>query len=132
MRKIAGLALSLLAVTQALTQSTFHGNVQRTGAYDTPGPTRFGGVKWAFKTGGAIVTSPAVADGVVYIGSLDGHLHALDRDTGKEKWNFKSSRPIASSPAVDGGDALFRFVYRRPGRHRHRDGKTQVGVRRRV
>ena len=107
MRKIPVLALSLLAVTTALAQNTFHGNVARTGAYEKPGPTRFGGVKWAFKAGGAIVTSPAVADGVVYIGSLDGHLYAVEQDTGKEKWNFKSSRPIASSPAVDGGTLYF-------------------------
>ena len=107
MRKIASLALSLLAVTTSLAQSTFHGNVERTGAYEKPGPTRFGGVKWAFKAGGAIVTSPAVAEGVVYIGSLDGHLYAIDQDTGKEKWNFKSSRPIASSPAVDRGTLYF-------------------------
>ena len=107
MRKIPVLALLLLAVTTALAQSTFHGNVERTGAYEEPGPTRFGGVKWAFKAGGAIVTSPAVADGVVYIGSLDGHLYAVEQDTGKEKWNFKSSRPIASSPAVDGGTLYF-------------------------
>lgn len=107
MRRIPVLALLLLAVTTALAQSTFHGNVARTGAYEEPGPTRFGGVKWAFKAGGAIVTSPAVADGVVYIGSLDGHLYAVEQDTGKEKWNFKSSRPIASSPAVDGGTLYF-------------------------
>jgi outer membrane protein assembly factor BamB len=64
-------------------------------------------VKWAFTAGGAIVTSPAVVDGVVYIASLDGHLYALDEETGKEKWNFKSSRPIASSPAVDHGTLYF-------------------------
>jgi outer membrane protein assembly factor BamB len=64
-------------------------------------------VKWEFKAGGAIVTSPAVASGVVYIASLDGHLYAVDQDTGKEKWNFKSSRPIASSPAVDRGALYF-------------------------
>jgi len=96
MRTIACLAL-------AIVQATFHGNVERTGAYENPGPAKLGGVKWAFKAGGPIVTSPAVVDGVVYIASLDGHLYALDQETGKEKWNFKSSRPIASSPAVDRG-----------------------------
>jgi len=107
MKTTACLALSLLAVTTAPAQNTFHGNVQRTGAYEKPGPASFGGVKWAFKAGGAIVTSPAVADGVVYIGSLDGHLYAIDQDTGKEKWKFKSSRPIASSPAVERGTLYF-------------------------
>lgn len=107
MNKLAGLALALLAATGARAQNTFHGNTARTGAYENPGPTRFNGVKWAFKAGGAIVGSPAVAAGVVYIASLDGHLYAVDQETGKEKWSFKSSRPIASSPAVDHGALYF-------------------------
>lgn len=99
---------SLFIFTAAtLAQSTFHGNIARTGVYDGAGPKQFGGVKWTFKAGGAIVTSPAVADGVVYIGALDGHLYAIDQQTGKEKWNFKSSMPIASSPAVANGTLYF-------------------------
>ena len=64
-------------------------------------------MKWTFKTAGPIVTSPAIADGVVYIGSLSGHLYAIDQETGKEKWNFKSRMPIASSPAVADGTLYF-------------------------
>jgi len=107
MIKIIGLALSILAASASGAQTTFHGNVARTGVYEGPGPSKFGGVKWAFKAGGAIVTSPAVVDGVVYIASLDGHLYAIDQETGKEKWSFKSSRPIASSPAVVRGALYF-------------------------
>lgn len=36
MKKTASLALSIFAVTNALTQSTFHGNFQRTGVSVTP------------------------------------------------------------------------------------------------
>ena len=102
-------AFVLLAVTAApaVAQSTFHGSNARTGVYAAPGPKQLGGVKWAFKAGGPIVTSPAVADGSVYIASLDGHLYAVDQETGREKWNFKSRMPIASSPAVDGGTLYF-------------------------
>jgi outer membrane protein assembly factor BamB len=107
MKTIVSLSLALLAAGSSHAQSTFHGNVARTGVYDTAGPVTFGGVKWAFKAGGVIVTSPAIADGVVYIASLDGHLYAIDQESGKEKWNFKSSRPIASSPAVDRGTLYF-------------------------
>jgi eukaryotic-like serine/threonine-protein kinase len=53
------------------------------------------------------VTSPAIADGVVYFGAMDGHLYAIAQDTGQEKWNFKSRMPIASSPAVVGGLVYF-------------------------
>src|SRR6185436_11869128 len=96
-----------LPSARAFAQSTFHGDNARTGVYATPGPKQFGGVKWAFKAAGPIVTSPSVVDGVVYIGSMSGHLYAIDQETGKEKWNFKSRMPIASSPAIAGGTVYF-------------------------
>ncbi len=96
----------LFAVASSFAQNTFHGNNAHSGVYESTGPKQLGGVKWTFKAGGAIVTSPAIADGVVYIGAMDGHLYAIDQETGKEKWNFKSRMPIASSPAVT-ADALY-------------------------
>ena len=99
--------LLLLGAQGAMGQATFHGNVARTGVYDSPGPTKLNGVKWAFKTGGPIVASPAIADGVVYISSMDTYLYAIDQETGKEKWKYKSRMPIASSPAVAGGTLYF-------------------------
>lgn len=106
-KRLAFLALLALAADPAQGQTTFHGDVARTGVYATPGPGQLAGVKWAFKTGGPIVSSPAIAGGVVYIASLDGHLYAVDQETGKEKWNFKSRMPIASSPAVAGDLVYF-------------------------
>ncbi len=107
MKHIATLLLVASVVSPALAQSTFHGNVARTGVYQGAGPTQFGGVKWAFKTDGPIVTSPAIVDGVVYIASLSGHLFAVDQQTGMEKWKFKSSMPIASSPSIVDGILYF-------------------------
>ena len=69
--------MSIAAAGSVLAQNTFHGNLARTGVYAKPGPAVLTGVKWAFKAGGAIVSSPSIADGVVYIGSLDGHLYAI-------------------------------------------------------
>ena len=77
-----------------------HADAARTGAYPSSGPVTTPGVKWTFKAAGPIVTSPAISGGVVYIGSMSGHLYAIDQQTGKEKWNFKSRMPIASSAAV--------------------------------
>ena len=82
-------------------------NSAHTGVYAAPGPRQLGGVKWTFKGGGPIVTSPAIAEGVVYIGAMDGHLYAIAQENGQEKWNFKSKMPIASSPAVAGGLVYF-------------------------
>ena len=35
-------------------------------------------LKWKFKTKGKIFSSPVVSDGVVYFGSSDNHLYAVD------------------------------------------------------
>ena len=99
--------LALLATAPAAPQQMFHGNSAHTGVYAAAGPRQLGGVKWTFKGGGPIVTSPAIAEGVVYIGAMDGHLYAIAQENGQEKWNFKSKMPIASSPAVAGGVVYF-------------------------
>ncbi|WP_151757834.1 beta-alanine-activating enzyme beta-propeller domain-containing protein [Dictyobacter vulcani] len=47
--------------------------------------------------------SPAVARGVLYIGSLDGNLYALDAISGKEIWVASVNAGLASSPAIVNG-----------------------------
>ena len=59
-----------------------------------------GNLKWAFKTNGKIFSSPVVHDGVVYIGSEDGNLYAIDEKTGKTHWKFKTGGAVHSSAAV--------------------------------
>jgi outer membrane protein assembly factor BamB len=107
MSRIALLLLLAASIGPTVAQSTFHADAARTGVYAGTGPTREPGAKWTFKTAGAIVTSPAIANGVVYIASLSGHLHAIEAATGKELWNFKSRMSIASSPAVADGTVYF-------------------------
>ena len=106
LRRTALLVLTVIS-SAALAQATFHGNAARTGVYAATGPIQAPTVQWTFKAAGPIVTSPAIADGVVYIGSLSGHLYAIDQQTGQQKWQFKSSRPIASSATVADGTLYF-------------------------
>lgn len=98
---------SCLLASAAGAQATFHGDVARTGAYPVDGPVPRGALKWSFPAGAAIVGSPVVADGVVYFGALDGHLHAVDLATGAGKWKFKSRMPIACTPAIVGDTVYF-------------------------
>jgi outer membrane protein assembly factor BamB len=56
--------------------------------------------KWAYPTGGAVVSSPAVANGVVYVGSNDGSLYALNAATGKLLWSYATGGAVTSGPAV--------------------------------
>jgi hypothetical protein len=39
-------------------------------------------LKWSYSTNYFVFSSPAVADGVVYVGSEDGHVYALNARTG--------------------------------------------------
>ena len=105
---IRSLCLSLLLASSVSAQATFHGNIARTGIYDSPGPKQLKGVKWAFKTGGPVLSSPAISAGVVFFGSGDGNVYAVDQETGKQKWSFKTTEPVSSSPAV--ADGLIYFT----------------------
>jgi len=85
----------------------FRVDARHTGVRRTDGLETLGGVRWRFRTGGAVRSSPTVADGVLYIGSTDGRLYALDAATGARIWAFDAGSPVSSSPAVAGGLVLF-------------------------
>ena len=58
---------------------------------------------WRNPTGGWVVNVPTVVDGVVYAGSDDNHVYALDAETGELLWRFETDDVIRSSPTVAGG-----------------------------
>ena len=62
---------------------------------------------WSFATGGWVVTAPAVADGVVYAGSDDYSLYALDAETGSLLWSYQTGDVIRSTPTVADGRVFF-------------------------
>ena len=73
-----------------------------------------GAEAWRYRPGGAEAdagefeedrfgeSSPAVADGTVFVGDLMGVLHALDAETGEVRWRFATGAEIKSSPVVAG------------------------------
>ncbi|WP_127579559.1 outer membrane protein assembly factor BamB family protein [Paenibacillus koleovorans] len=77
--------------------------------------------KWAYTTGGAIISSPAVvnlaapADDVVLIGSNDNKLHAVYATTGTVKWTYETGGSVISNPVVDAGVVYFgsgdKYIY---------------------
>ena len=58
---------------------------------------------WKFTTGGAVISSPTVVDGIVYVGSQDKNIYAIGAWSGNLIWNFTTKAAIASSPAVANG-----------------------------
>jgi outer membrane protein assembly factor BamB len=53
----------------------------------------------------APTSSPALANGVIYVGSQDNNLYALNARTGAVLWNYTTGGAIDSSPAVANGVA---------------------------
>ena len=49
------------------------------------------------------VSSPAVANGLVYFGSGDGNVYAIDAKTGTVHWKFATQDVVHASPAVYDG-----------------------------
>ncbi len=50
-----------------------------------------------------LLSSPAVDGGVVYFGSGDHHVYALDAQIGKLRWKFEAGDVVHSSPAIANG-----------------------------
>ena len=85
----------------------FRGNLAHTGVYDATGVPKLSGLKWKFHSGGLIVSSPAIANGLAYVGSTDGNLYAVDLNSGTMRWKFETKARVVSSPAVAGGLIYF-------------------------
>ena len=64
---------------------------------------------WKFETGGAVRYAPAVdKNGIVYFGSKDTNLYALDARSGDEKWrnNLSGLSWVSTAPAI-GTDFIY-------------------------
>jgi outer membrane protein assembly factor BamB len=58
---------------------------------------------WSARTGGKIEAAPAVARGIVYVGSRDGSLYALDAATGAVRWTYATGNAIETAPTLGPG-----------------------------
>lgn len=65
----------------------------------TGGPS----LRWKFKTGGFVGSSPAIDRGHVFFGSQNQDVYSVDSTTGTEKWHFETGKIVFSSPAVADG-----------------------------
>lgn len=92
------------SISGSSTVAMFRGDPAHTGAMAGPGPAGRIYRAWRFDAGGEIYSSPAVADGLVYVGSKSGFLYALDERSGAERWRKDLGEYIVrSSPAVVDG-----------------------------
>jgi len=119
MRTRLGVAVSVALICAGCGWAQFRGNVAHTGEQGSGSGIATGNVStlseaWTgVTTAGAIDSSPAVAAGVVYVGSADGKLYAFDAAgvsgcSGSPKvcaalWTATTAGRVRSSPAVAGG-----------------------------
>ncbi|MFB0523671.1 MAG: PQQ-binding-like beta-propeller repeat protein, partial [Candidatus Bathyarchaeia archaeon] len=101
---ILWLGFSALPVSpaSALDWPMFHHDLERTGVtpeHVTP-PLA---LLWNSTIGYGVLSCPAVSGGLVYIGSYDYNVSALNATTGEKIWNYPTSGQVISSPAVSGG-----------------------------
>jgi len=72
-------------------------------------PVKAEGIKplWVFKTEDEIRGTPTIADGILYIGSYDNNLYALNAGEGKFIWKYPTEGGIVSRPAAVDGNVYF-------------------------
>jgi eukaryotic-like serine/threonine-protein kinase len=98
-------SVSIPAFSQTI--ASFRGDAQHSGIYQQVGVPLLHGIKWKFKTGAAVISTPAVVDGTAYFGSNDHYLYAVNLADGAQHWKFKTGSRVTSSPAVYNGRVYF-------------------------
>jgi outer membrane protein assembly factor BamB/tRNA A-37 threonylcarbamoyl transferase component Bud32 len=61
---------------------------------------------WRFACEDEVRSSPAVQDGVLYVGAYDHNLYAINAKSGKFLWKYATEGGIASSPCVHDGQVF--------------------------
>ncbi len=123
---IALLMISSLALAQGTSSdwTMFRGDPSHSG-YSTSTAPSATPTLWSYDTGSYVRSSPAVANGRVFVGSEDKSFYALDATTGAKLWSYYTGSTtggvggVSSSPAVVGdvvyvgsdgpGDNVFAF-----------------------
>jgi len=99
--------ISSLVLSSSSPWPMFRYNPQHTGKSPYKGAEQLYILKWKFKTGDAIYSSPAIgSDGTIYIGSDDHNLYAINPD-GTLKWKFETGDIVRSSPAIGSDGTIY-------------------------
>jgi outer membrane protein assembly factor BamB len=62
--------------------------------------------QWAFSAGDAVQSSPSLSGGLLYVGTDDTYLYALNSTTGQQVWAAPTPRGLRSSPALCSGEVV--------------------------
>jgi outer membrane protein assembly factor BamB len=101
-KRVLALVLALL-VSATAGATMFRGGPAHVGVNAAEGPRQFHRVKWAFPTGNRVVSSPVLDAGVLFFGSDDGNVYAVDAKDGRQIWKYATKGAVAATPAVAQG-----------------------------
>jgi outer membrane protein assembly factor BamB len=109
-------------VTRSTETSLYHGNPQRTGAFDFPAIRQLPTLQWQTRLSSTWLMPPVLADGILYTGSGNGTLYALDVKSGEKIWSKDGFSQLENSGAVSeeilvagGYDGVLRALDRHTG-----------------
>jgi len=90
----------------------FHHDNRNTGKTSNFG-TQVGKLKWRVSTAGPVTSSPAIdKNGIVYVGSADNNIYAINGETGVITWKYQTGGAInSSSPAIDSNGIVYIGSY---------------------
>lgn len=92
----------------------FHGDLMHSGYTASSGPLT-NQTLWRQPTNDTVLSSPTVAGGIVYVGTNNGKVLALNASMGQFLWSYKTGGAVYSSPAVSDNVIYFgswdNFVY---------------------
>ncbi len=64
---------------------------------------RNGKLRWQYRVGSPVESSPVIVGGVDYFGAWNGRIYALDLKRRKLRWSFRTGYKITSSAAISKG-----------------------------
>jgi outer membrane protein assembly factor BamB len=98
---------SLTSLSGAGEWAMFGHDPSHSGATDSAATLPQGIVTKLLSAADEIHSSPAVANGIIYVGSRDYYLYAIDASTGAVRWKFQAGSYVDSSPVVADNTVYF-------------------------
>lgn len=85
----------------------FMANTKHTGKFGSVSVKKQPRTVWKVKTNGQVISSPVIANGLLFIGSEDSKMYAINKTSGEIKWEFETQGAINSTPLITNGKVLF-------------------------